>query len=42
MEMIILYVAMVVPFMAVGFYAMYRDSKEKRQEQMNAKNAENA
>jgi|TergutMp193P3_1026864.scaffolds.fasta_scaffold15698_2 preprotein translocase subunit YajC len=39
MEMIILYVAMVVPFMAVGFYAMYRENKEKRKEQMDAKNA---
>jgi preprotein translocase subunit YajC len=42
MEMLILFVCIVVPFSVVGLYAMYRDNKEKRQEQMNAKNAESA
>ena len=39
MEMLILFVFIVVPFMAVGFYAMYQENKEKRKEQMDAKNA---
>ena len=42
MEMLILFLGIVVPFSAVGFYAMYRDNKEKRKEQMDAKNAESA
>ena len=39
MKMIILFVAIVVPFMAVGFFAMYQEHREKRKEQMDAKNA---
>jgi len=39
MEMLILFVGIVVPFIAVGLYAMYRENKEKRKEQMDAKNA---
>ena len=42
MEMLILFVGIVVPFSVVTLYAMYRESKEKRQEQMDAKNAESA
>jgi hypothetical protein len=38
MEMLILFVGIVVPLIAVGFYAMYRADKEKREEQMDAKN----
>jgi preprotein translocase subunit YajC len=39
MEMLILFVCVVVPLMAIGFYAMYRENKEKRKEHMDAKNA---
>ena len=39
MEMLILFVGIVVPLIAVGFYALYRANKEERKEQMDAKNA---
>ena len=39
MEMLLLFVCIVVPFSAVGLYAMYRENKDKRKEQMDAKNA---
>jgi hypothetical protein len=42
MEMLILFVGIVVPFIAVGLYAMYQENKEKREErekQMDAKSA---
>jgi hypothetical protein len=39
MEMLILFVCIVVPFSAVGLFAMYQEHKEKRKEQMDAKNA---
>jgi len=39
MGMLIIFVGIVVPFVAVTLYAIYRDNKEKRQEQMDAKNA---
>ena len=28
-----------IPLMAIAFYAMYQENKEKRKEQMDAKNA---
>jgi len=37
MEMLILFVAIVLPLSAVGLYAMYRENKEKRKEHMDAR-----
>jgi hypothetical protein len=40
--MLIVFGGVCIPLMAAGFFAMYLEHREKRQEQMNAKNAESA
>ena len=40
--MLIVFGGVCIPLIAIAFYAMYRENKEKRQEQMDAKNAESA
>ena len=37
MEMLILFVGVCVPLMLIGFYSLYRTTKEERKEQMQSK-----
>ena len=39
MEILILFVGVCVPLMAIGFYSLYKTNQEERKEQLQVKSA---